>query len=147
MGGGRPALVVALLCAAAAAMAAAQEANSVRATFNYYRPAQNSWDLNAASAYCATWDASKPLSWRMKYGWTAFCWPAGPTGQDSCGKCLSVTNTGTNTAITVRIVDQCSNGGLDLDFDTAFSKLDTDGVGVQNGHLTVKYQFVDCGDN
>jgi hypothetical protein len=30
------------------------------------------------------------LSWRRKYGWTAFCGPAGPRGRDSCGKCLSV---------------------------------------------------------
>uniref|UniRef100_Q9S9I5 Chitin-binding protein N, CBP N (Fragments) n=1 Tax=Hordeum vulgare TaxID=4513 RepID=Q9S9I5_HORVU len=52
------------------------------ATYHYYRPAQNNWDLGApaVSAYCATWDASK-------YGWTAF------------------------------IVDQCANGGLDLDWN------------------------------
>ncbi|VAH21654.1 unnamed protein product [Triticum turgidum subsp. durum] len=67
-------------------------------------------------------------AWRSKYGWTAFCGPAGPTGQASCGKCLL-------------------NGGLDLDFDTVFSKIDTDGQGVAQGHLTVNYQFVDCGDN
>ena len=68
----RLALVAALLCAAAAA-AAAQQANNVRATYHYYRPAQNNWDLGApaVSAYCATWDASKPLSWRSQYGWTA----------------------------------------------------------------------------
>ncbi|VAH21655.1 hypothetical protein VPH35_010546 [Triticum aestivum] len=86
-------------------------------------------------------------AWRSKYGWTAFCGPAGPTGQASCGKCLLVTNTATGAQITARIVDQCSNGGLDLDFDTVFSKIDTDGQGVAQGHLTVNYQFVDCGDN
>jgi hypothetical protein len=46
--------------------------------------------LNAVSAYCSTWDANKPLAWRSKYGWTAFCGPVGPRGQDSCGKCLKV---------------------------------------------------------
>lgn len=146
MTGGQLLLAAALLCAAAA-MASAQSATGVRATYNFYRPQQINWDLNTASAFCATWDAGKPLSWRSKYGWTAFCGPAGPTGQASCGKCLSVTNTATGASITVRIVDQCSNGGLDLDYDTAFSKIDTDGSGVQNGHLTVNYQFVDCGDN
>jgi hypothetical protein len=58
-----------------------------------------------------------------------------------------VTNSATGASITVRIVDQCSNGGLDLDYDTAFSKIDTNGDGVRDGHLTVSYQFVNCGDN
>ena len=140
-------LVAALLCAAAAA-AAAQQANNVRATYHYYRPAQNNWDLGApaVSAYCATWDASKPLSWRSKYGWTAFCGPAGAHGQAACGKCLRVTNPATGAQITARIVDQCANGGLDLDWDTVFTKIDTNGVGYQQGHLNVNYQFVDCRD-
>nr|ADO24163.1 class I pathogenesis-related protein 4 [Ficus pumila var. awkeotsang] len=121
-------------------------ANNIRATYHYYNPEQNGWDLNAVSAYCSTWDAGKPYSWRSKYGWTAFCGPAGPTGQASCGKCLRVTNTYTQAQLTVRIVDQCSNGGLDLDYNTAFRKLDTDGRGYQQGHLIVNYQFVDCGN-
>lgn len=91
MTGGRVALVAALLCAAAA-MAAAQSASNVRATYNYYNPQNINWDLNTASVYCATWDASQPLSWRSEYGWTAFCGPAGPTGEASCGKCLQVIN-------------------------------------------------------
>lgn len=87
----RVVMVVAVLCAVAT-MAMAQEASNVRATYHYYRPAENNWDLGApaVSAYCATWDADKPLEWRQKYGWTAFCGPVGPTGQDACGKCLSV---------------------------------------------------------
>ncbi|CAL4987105.1 unnamed protein product [Urochloa decumbens] len=144
-GGGRVALVAVLLCAAAA-MAAAQQASGVRATYNFYRPQNINWDLNAASAFCATWDAGKSFAWRSKYGWTAFCGPVGPTGQASCGKCLLVTNQATGASITVRIVDQCSNGGLDLDYDTAFSKIDTNGQGVNDGHLTVSYQFIDCGN-
>ncbi|RRT68545.1 hypothetical protein B296_00038198 [Ensete ventricosum] len=145
-----------LLCLAAAATA--QQASNVRATYNYYYPAKNNWDLNAVSAYCATWDADKPLAWRQKYGWTAFCGPVGPTGQAACGKCLlkrteryvgvccmQVTNTATGTQATVRIIDQCSNGGLDLD-QGVFSQLDTDGSGIAQGHLIVNYQFVDCGD-
>jgi hypothetical protein len=87
--GGRVVLVAALLCAVAA-MAAAQQASGVRATYNYYRPQNINWDLNTASAYCATWDANKSYAWRSKYGWTAFCGPAGTRGQASCGKCLLV---------------------------------------------------------
>ncbi|EMS54720.1 Pathogenesis-related protein PR-4A [Triticum urartu] len=109
-------------------MAAGQSASNVRATYNFYNPQKINWDLNAASAYCATWDAGMSFAWRSKYGWTAFCGPAGPTGQASCGKCLH-------------------NGGLDLDHDTVFSKIDTNGLGMQQGHLTVNYQFVDCRDN
>ncbi|NP_001315589.1 wound-induced protein WIN1-like precursor [Solanum lycopersicum] len=118
----------------------------VRATYHIYNPQNVGWDLNAVSAYCSTWDANKPYSWRSKYGWTAFCGPVGPRGRDSCGKCLRVTNTRTGAQTTVRIVDQCSNGGLDLDINV-FRQIDTDGVGNQQGHLIVNYQFVNCGDN
>jgi hypothetical protein len=58
-----------------------------------------------------------------------------------------VTNTATGAQITARIVDQCSNGGLDLDYDTVFTKIDSNRQGFQQGHLTVNYQFIDCGDN
>jgi hypothetical protein len=71
-------LVVVL--AAAAAMicllvgsAAAQQASGVVAMYNQYNPAQVEWDLGAAGAFCATWDAEMPLAWRQCYGWTAFC--------------------------------------------------------------------------
>lgn len=65
-------------------------ASNVRATYHFYNPEQVGWDLNAVSAYCSTWDANKPLAWRKKYGWTAFCGPVGARGQASCGKCLRV---------------------------------------------------------
>ncbi|VAH54186.1 unnamed protein product [Triticum turgidum subsp. durum] len=112
----RLALVAALLCAGAAA-AAAQQASNVRATYHYYRPAQNGWDLGApaVSAYCSTWDAGKPFSWRSKYGWTAFCGPAGPRGQASCGRCIRVTNTGTGAQITARIVEPRLGHGVRQD--------------------------------
>lgn len=42
-------------------------------------------------------------------------------------------------------MDQCSNGGLDLDV-AMFNQIDTDGFGYQQGHLIVDYQFVDCGN-
>ncbi|KAJ8759434.1 hypothetical protein K2173_006965 [Erythroxylum novogranatense] len=122
-----------------------ESANNVRATYHLYNPEQNGWNLNAVSAYCSTWDANKPLAWRSKYGWTAFCGPVGPRGQASCGKCLRVTNIATGAQTTVRIVDQCSNGGLDLDVGV-FRRLDTDGRGNAQGHLMVNYQFVNCGD-
>ncbi|KAF5740515.1 putative Wound-induced protein WIN2 precursor [Tripterygium wilfordii] len=122
-----------------------QSASNIRATYHLYNPEQHGWDLMAVSAYCSTWDASKPLAWRKKYGWTAFCGPVGPRGQASCGKCLRVTNRRTRAQTTVRIVDQCSNGGLDLDVGV-FNRLDTDGVGNQQGHLMVDYAFVNCGD-
>ncbi|PIA45177.1 hypothetical protein AQUCO_01700604v1 [Aquilegia coerulea] len=103
-----------------------ESATNVRSTYHVYSPAQNGWDLIKVGAYCATWDADKPLAWRQQYGWTAFCGPAGPTEQASCGRCL-----------------RCSNGGLDLE-EGVFKKIDTNGRGNFNGHLIVNYQFVDC---
>ncbi|KAI3881237.1 hypothetical protein MKW92_003394 [Papaver armeniacum] len=139
-------LFLLFLAAAVVGIANGQFAPNVRSTYHYYNPAQNGWDLNRVSAYCSTWDANKPLAWRQKYPWTAFCGPVGPRGQESCGKCLRVTNRGTNAAITVRIVDQCSNGGLDLDFEGAFKPIDTNRAGYNAGHMFVDYQFVNCGD-
>ncbi|KAI5398332.1 pathogenesis-related protein PR-4 [Lathyrus oleraceus] len=136
-------LVLCFLLMGTTMLVSGQSANNVRATYNNYNPQNINWDYNRASVYCATWDANQPLSWRSQYGWTAFCGPAGPTGRDSCGKCLRVTNTATGAQVTVRIVDQCSNGGLDLDVNV-FNQIDTNGAGYQAGHLTVNYVFVNC---
>uniref|UniRef100_A0A453PPZ0 Barwin domain-containing protein n=1 Tax=Aegilops tauschii subsp. strangulata TaxID=200361 RepID=A0A453PPZ0_AEGTS len=70
--------------------AAAQQASGVAATYNLYNPEKINWDLRVASVFCATWDADMPLAWRQRYGWTAFCGPAGAHGQPSCGRCLQV---------------------------------------------------------
>ncbi|XP_004495613.3 pathogenesis-related protein PR-4-like [Cicer arietinum] len=125
-------------------LASAQSA-TVTSTFQLYQPEQHNWDLLAVSAFCATWDADQPLSWRSKYAWTAFCGPVGPQGPDSCGRCLRVTNTKTGDNEIARIVDECQNGGLDLDI-SVFQRLDSDGSGNAEGHLIVNYDFVDCGD-
>ncbi|KAL6276548.1 hypothetical protein ACE6H2_020149 [Prunus campanulata] len=45
---------------------------------------------------------------------------------------ILVTNTGTGAQVTVRIVDQCSNGGLDLDVNV-FNQIDIDGRGNAQG--------------
>ncbi|KAK7269198.1 hypothetical protein RIF29_21916 [Crotalaria pallida] len=127
------------------AWASSQSANNVFSTYHLYEAEKHNYDLLAVSAFCATWDANQPLSWRSKYGWTAFCGPIGPHGEAACGKCLRVTNTRTGGQQTVRIVDQCSNGGLDLDVGV-FQNLDSDGNGYAQGHLIVDYNFVDCGD-
>ncbi|XP_027366300.1 pathogenesis-related protein PR-4-like [Abrus precatorius] len=134
--------VLSLVCGLASAWA---QGATVTATYNLYQPEQHNWDLLAVSAFCATWDANQPLSWRSKYGWTAFCGPTGPQAQAACGKCLRVSNTRTGDEETVRIVDQCSNGGLDMDV-SVFQRLDSDRSGNAQGHLIVHYEFVDCGD-
>ncbi|KAI3845919.1 hypothetical protein MKX03_029069 [Papaver bracteatum] len=76
------------LAAAVICVVNSQSAINVRATYHIYNPAKIGWNLNKAGAYCSTWDANKPLAWRKKYGWTAFCGPAGPRCQASCGKLL-----------------------------------------------------------
>ncbi|MED6147265.1 hypothetical protein PIB30_042516 [Stylosanthes scabra] len=132
-------------CMLAAMLTNGQSANNVRATYHLYNPHMIGWDLNTAKGFCSTWDAKKPLAWRKKYGWTAFCGPAGTHGKPSCGKCIHVTNTATGASRTVRVVDLCGNGGLDLDVNV-FKELDTNGVGHQKGHLNVNYHFVNCED-
>ncbi|WP_438794039.1 hypothetical protein [Salmonella sp. NW1113] len=131
----------ALLCLWVLGIANAQSATNVRSTYHLYNPQDIGWDYLRASVFCATWDADKPLAWRSQYGWTAFCGPVGPRGQPSCGRCLRVTNTETRDQQIVRIVDQCSNGGLDLDVNV-FKKLDTNGNGIARGHMIVNYEFV-----
>ncbi|RZC89419.1 hypothetical protein C5167_036259 [Papaver somniferum] len=139
-----PTIFLLFLAAAVVCIVNGQSATNVRATYHIYNPAKIGWNLNKASAYCSTWDANKPLACRKKYGWTAFCGPAGPRGQASCGKCLRVYNRSTGAKIIVRIVDQCSNGGLDLDYNTVFKKIDTNGKGYRDGHMFVNYRFVKC---
>ncbi|KAG6599313.1 Wound-induced protein WIN1, partial [Cucurbita argyrosperma subsp. sororia] len=136
-------MLITLSCLCLVMLSKAQSASNVRATFNLYNAPEINWDFNAVSAFCSTWDADQPLEWRSQYGWTAFCGPVGPQGEDSCGLCLLVTNTETGAQQTVRIVDQCNNGGLDLDVGV-FRSLDTDGNGNANGFLTVDYDFVNC---
>lgn len=58
---------------------------------------------------------------------------------------MQVTNARTGAQITVRIVDQCGNGGLDLDVGV-FNAIDTDGQGYEEGHLMVNYEFINCGN-
>ncbi|CAN6582132.1 unnamed protein product [Malus baccata var. baccata] len=58
----------------------------------------------------------------------------------------ALTNTGTGAQTVVRIIDQCSNGGLDLDVSIMFNQIDTDGSGYASGQLIVNYDFVDCND-
>lgn len=57
---------------------------------------------------------------------------------------MQVYNRSTGAKIIVRIVDQCSNGGLDLDYNTVFKKIDTNGKGYRDGHMFVNYRFVKC---
>lgn len=56
-----------------------------------------------------------------------------------------VTNRATGARVVGRVVDQCDNGGLDLDI-SVFRQIDTDGGGMANGHLAVDYEFVNCQD-
>ncbi|GMI79193.1 HEVEIN-LIKE, pathogenesis-related 4 [Hibiscus trionum] len=121
---------------------------NVNAYWVDYAPEKNNWSYSAAHVACAAYDGDKPLEWRQRYGWTAYCGKVlGPERKDICGKCLKVTNTGTEDEEIVRIVDVCGTGALDLDLTTAFRPIDSDGKGYAAGHLTVDYQVVDCEDD
>ncbi|OAY80901.1 Pathogenesis-related protein PR-4B [Ananas comosus] len=92
--------------------------------------------LCAAAAAATAQSASNVRATYNIYDPAAHNWDLIATG---------VTNTATGAQATVRIVDQCSNGGLDLD-QGVFNQLDTNGQGFANGYLIVDYQFVNCGD-
>ncbi|GLJ39639.1 hypothetical protein SUGI_0810320 [Cryptomeria japonica] len=117
----------------------------VKATYttnNQYNPATHNYALDGL--YCATYDSDQSLDWRSQYYWTAYCDQAGqPMGSSLCGTCIQVTNESTGQSVTVRIVDQCQNGGLDLE-TAAFNAIDGDGQGQFNGHMITTYQFVGC---
>ncbi|KAJ8759419.1 hypothetical protein K2173_006941 [Erythroxylum novogranatense] len=117
----------------------------VNATKKFYNPEKIGWDLNAANAFCKTWNANKPLSWRQKYGWASFCAQDGLKDQPFCGKCLKVTNPATGKQVLARIVDRCNNGGMELDV-SLFKKLANNQAGNAESHYMVKYDFVDCRD-
>lgn len=80
-----------------------------------------------------------------KYPWVAYCATGhlGPMKLSYCGKCLKVTNERTKQSIIARIVDQCGNGGIDLD-KTAFDAVDGDKQGYHAGQMRLKIQFVQC---
>ncbi|CAL4983475.1 unnamed protein product [Urochloa decumbens] len=139
--GGQGLVVAALLCAMVS-MAAAWSGSNLAASYHLYSPDHNGWDLNSVNAYCAPWDANKPLWWRKQYGWVALCEQWGSSNY--CGKCIKVTNSETGAWIVARIVDKCSDGGLKLDYDDVFKKIDTDGHGYKNSYLTVDYKIVAC---
>ena len=56
-----------------------------------------------------------------------------------------VRNSATGAEAVVRIVDECHQGGLDLE-EGVFASLDTDGQGNAQGHMITEYEFVDCAD-
>ncbi|CAN0892813.1 Pathogenesis-related protein PR-4A [Linum grandiflorum] len=55
-----------LILCSLVAIASGQSASGVRSTYHLYNPELHNWDLNEVRGYCATWDASQPLSWRQR---------------------------------------------------------------------------------
>ncbi|GLJ58089.1 hypothetical protein SUGI_1415520 [Cryptomeria japonica] len=111
-------------------------------TSNPYDSAGRNYNIDGL--FCATFDSKQPLEWRKEYLWAAYCDQAGkPMGSSLCGTCIQVKNDLTGENVTVRILDQCQNGGLVLETD-AFNAIDGDGQGKNNGYLLTTYKFVDC---
>ncbi|GMI65213.1 HEVEIN-LIKE, pathogenesis-related 4 [Hibiscus trionum] len=112
-----------------------------------YAPIANNWTYPSHAA-CYAKDGGKPFEWRSKYGWTGYCGKEGTDPEHICGKCLKVTNKAPANVseVTVRIMDTCGLGALELDLETGFKPIDPDRQGIHDGHLTVDYEFVNCGD-
>ncbi|OMO96316.1 Barwin [Corchorus olitorius] len=146
---GRIRMSMILLLGCLVASATAQSASNAIAFWAEFNAKEHHWDLNEVGVYCSQWEvfADKPLEWRSKYNWTAFC-GVGPVGLEACGRCLNVTNLHdpNGEPVTVRILDECTIPSLVLERDV-FDAMDTpDHQGITIGHLNVSYKFVDCGD-
>ena len=118
----------------------------VRATFHFYAPGYETSSLACADRFWADKDHGKKL---MKYPWTANCLDGRKFSQESCGKCLRVTNRRTGASVIVRSVDNggCSDkDGTGLDMDPCgFNQIDSDRKGLADGHMRVDVREVDCG--
>ncbi|CAN1271670.1 unnamed protein product, partial [Linum perenne] len=115
-------------------------------SYRNYKTKENNWTLTP-ELYCSTWDAGEPLDWRRKYGWVGYCPDQRlPIGEEICGKCLRITNRRTWDYTTVRIVDQCrlKYRKIEVDYETVFKPLDTDGYARKIGQMWVEFHFVSC---
>ena len=119
----------------------------VRATYHFYAPAYETSSLACADRFWAD-----PLHGHklLKYPWTAYCLDGKSFSQDTCGKCLRITNRTTGANVIARAVDfgGCSDvdgTGLDLD-PCAFNAIDTDGRGYADGFMRVDVEQVTCGE-
>ncbi|CAO2149454.1 unnamed protein product [Urochloa humidicola] len=145
--GGRTLTVAALLCTMAGMVAAVPwPTSNVKAEYTWYSPMDIGWDLRNVNTYCTRWDADTPLWWRQQFGWAALCepWDSISGARGYCGSCIKVTNRATGAWIMARIVGKCSGSGLQLDYWSVFTKIDTDGKGFENGYLKVDYKWVPC---
>lgn len=119
---------------------------NVRATYHYYSPGYETSSLACADRFWADPGHGRKL---LKYPWTAYCLGGRSFSQDTCGKCLKITNARTGASVIARAVDNggCSDAdgtGLDLD-PCAFNAIDTDGQGLRDGNMRVNVQEVTCG--
>lgn len=122
---------------------------NVRATYHYYAGA--GYETSTLACADRFWKDPNHGHKLLKYPWTAYCLDGRSFNQNSCGKCLKVTNQRTGAFVTARAVDNggCSDTdgtGLDLD-PCAFNAIDTDGAGLRDGHMRVRVQEVECGSD
>ncbi|KAL4856088.1 Pathogenesis-related protein PR-4B [Chlorella vulgaris] len=117
-----------------------QYLGSVRSTYHFYHP-----DYNVSTVYCADSFADKARAWELEFPWVAYCAPfLGGMTQDKCGKLLRMTNASGGMRLIVRVVDSCGNNGMDLDQQSAFNPLDTDGSGYLQGYMNLTLELVEC---
>ena len=124
------------------------DTKDVRATYHYYAPGYETSSLACADRFWADPAHGHKL---LKYPWTAYCLDGRNFSQDTCGKCLRVTNRRTGASVVARAVDNggCSDKdgtGLDLD-PCAFGAIDTDKRGYADGFMRVDVREVDCGED
>ncbi|KAE8720897.1 hypothetical protein F3Y22_tig00017996pilonHSYRG00029 [Hibiscus syriacus] len=129
------------------AIGSSMAAEDATAYWTDYKVIENDWSPTKVGVYCSQFPEYEyeTFEWRSKYYWTAFCGPEILKPQSRCGLCLKVTNTSNGKSVTVRVLDTCTRTSLDLDYPAFFEIMDD--KGMQDRHLTVNYEFVDCGDD
>ncbi|CAL1395843.1 unnamed protein product [Linum trigynum] len=108
--------------------------------------------INSSSPCGATSLANVPLAMPNKYALAAFgaknSRPQRTSNVDSyCGKCMKLRNCGSGVEVMVRIVDERSTEGLELDRQT-FDKLRGKSLAYvesdDDRHLVLEYSFYNC---
>ncbi|CAI0460739.1 unnamed protein product [Linum tenue] len=114
-----------------------------------YASPSSSSSSSASPLSCATSLARLSLVSRHKYPFAALGAPRTQNNVTAtrCGRCLEVTTNvgvgGIPNQVKVRVAHEHNKQGLELDFKS-FSQLDTNGSGIANSSILVKYKFVSC---
>ena len=106
------------------------------------QPCPNPPSVGPPALLVALPQPAKPNTFLLEYPWTAYCdiTGLGPMTPDKCGRCLKVTNPATGQSVRTIVVDECGQGGVDMD-PLGFDAIDGNGAGYRDGHMYVDLEW------